>query len=203
MNMLKVLCATFLALVFTVSTATAATDPFEDAAAAVRWGKNAEVIELVGSGAFDINQQNSEGYTLLHFAADQNNVELAKFLLERGADPNILTSGGSSAADLAYGGALRVILDAGGKYVKNAPASASATTAGSSSSGASAKSKTSGTGKSGASKAGKSAKTEAPDSRRNVCNARHYSSSSLCSDSTCKMREYRKWQTCLKTGSYY
>ena len=37
---------------------------------------------------------------------------------------------------------------------------------------------------------------------RKMCSERHYSSSALCSDSTCRMREYRKWQTCLKTGSY-
>lgn len=37
---------------------------------------------------------------------------------------------------------------------------------------------------------------------RKMCNQRHYSSSALCSDSTCKMREYRKWQGCLKTGNY-
>jgi hypothetical protein len=43
----------------------------------------------------------------------------------------------------------------------------------------------------------------APASRAAQCNARHHSSSALCSDGTCKMREYRKWQTCLKTGSYY
>lgn len=37
---------------------------------------------------------------------------------------------------------------------------------------------------------------------RKMCNQRHYASSALCSDSTCKMREYRKWQGCLKTGNY-
>lgn len=49
----------------------------------------------------------------------------------------------------------------------------------------------------------KAADTAASSSRAKQCNERHYSSSALCSDSTCKMREYRKWQTCLKTGSYY
>ena len=48
--------------------------------------------------------------------------------------------------------------------------------------------------------AAQSAPAESP--RRKMCNARHYSSSALCSDSTCKMREYRKWNSCLKTGSY-
>ena len=48
-----------------------------------------------------------------------------------------------------------------------------------------------------------SAAPTADEARRKMCNGRHYSSSALCSDSTCKMREYRKWQTCLKTGSYY
>lgn len=45
-----------------------------------------------------------------------------------------------------------------------------------------------------------SATPESP--HRKMCNARHYSSSALCSDTTCKMREYRKWNTCLKTGNY-
>jgi hypothetical protein len=39
--------------------------------------------------------------------------------------------------------------------------------------------------------------------REKMCQQRWSSSNALCSDSTCKMREYRKWQTCLKTGSYY
>lgn len=171
-------------------------DPFEDATVAVRWKENAKALDLIASGKFDINQQNSEGYTLLHFAADQNNLDIAKALLERGANPNIRTNSGSTVADMAYSGSalLSAVLKAGGSYGRNAPYSPAPATA-SKPSNANAQSRpAAGTQSSSDSKG---------DPRRKMCNARHYSSSALCSDSTCKMREYRKWQTCLKTGSYY
>jgi ankyrin repeat protein len=165
-------------------------DPFEDATVAVRWKENPKALALIESGAFDINRQNSEGYTLLHLAADQDNLEIAKILLEKGADPNIKSNIGSTVADMAYSGSalLDAVLKAGGTYDKNAPYKPAQMT------------------EAPALKAeptGSVAATETADPRRKMCNARHYSSSALCSDSTCKMREYRKWQTCLKTGSYY
>ena len=170
-------------------------DPFEDATVAVRWKENAKALDLIASGAFDVNQQNSEGYTLLHFAADQNNLDIAKALLERGADPNIKTNSGSTAADMAYSGSavLSAVLKAGGSYARNAPYTPAPVTA-SKPSKAPAQSKPA---------TGTSTRAGKEDPRRKMCNARHYSSSALCSDSTCKMREYRKWQTCLKTGSYH
>lgn len=171
-------------------------DPFEDATVAVRWKQNEEALALIESRQFDINRQNDEGYTLLHLAADQNNLEIARELLKRGANPNIRSRTGSTVADMAYSGStlLAEVLKAGGKYARNAPYTpAPAAPAGSASAPkpkAAAKPATSSTGGVGT-------------PRRKMCNARHYSSSALCSDGTCKMREYRKWQTCLKTGSYY
>ncbi|RHW19161.1 ankyrin repeat domain-containing protein [Sphingomonas gilva] len=177
-----------------MATAVFAGDPFEDAAVAVRWKEDAKALALIESGQFDINQQNSEGYTLLHFAADQNNLTIARALLKHGADPNIRTNSGSTVADMAYSGSalLTEVLKAGGKYAKNAPytpapqSKAPITRV-----------------KPAPGKPAASTSSATVDPRRKMCNARHYSSSSLCSDSTCKMREYRKWQTCLKTGSYH
>ena len=179
-----------------VGASASAGDPFEEATVAVRWKENAKALDLIASGAFDINQQNSEGYTLLHLAADQNNLEIAKALLERGADPNIKTNSGSTVADMAYSGSalLSAVLRAGGSYARNAPYKPAPVIA-------SKPSKTPAQSKPVAGTSSTSAGKEDP--RRKMCNARHYSSSALCSDSTCKMREYRKWQTCLKTGSYH
>ena len=171
----------------------AAGDPFNDARHYIGLKDNAKVIELLDGGEFEVNYQNSEGYTLLHFAADQDNLAMARELLRRGADPNIKTSSGSTVADMAYGGSmlLNEVLKAGGTYARNAPAKVSKPVAGS---GYRPKGGTVGGG-------GGSTASKSPHAK--LCNARHYSSSALCSDSTCKMREYRKWMTCLKTGSYY
>ena len=166
-------------------------DPFEDAIVAVRWKDNAKALTLIESGKFDINQQTEEGYTLLHIAADQNNLEVARELLKRGANPNIKSSIGSTVADMAYSGSalLSEVLKAGGVHAKNLPHKPAGATPAPQS-------------KARILQSGSSAPA-VEDPRRKMCNARHYSSSALCSDSTCKMREYRKWQTCLKTGSYY
>lgn len=89
---------------------------FEDAIVAVRWKENAKALALIESGQFDVNQQNSEGYSLLHIAADQNIVEMARELLKRGANPNLKTNIGSSVADMAYTGSalLTEVMKAGG-----------------------------------------------------------------------------------------
>jgi len=193
---MTVLKAIFLsvALACAAGAAAFAGDPFEDAAVAVRWKENAKALALIEGGAFDINRQNEEGYTLLHFAADQNNLEIARALLARGANPNLKSKSGSTVADMAYSGSalLADVLKAGGAYARNLPARPAAPAAA-----AAPQSKA-------PIPASKGSAAAAPeDPRRKMCNARHYSSSALCSDSTCKMREYRKWQTCLKTGSYY
>lgn len=197
MKKLEILMIAALILGVSSAAAFAAGDPFEEAATAVRWKDNAKAAALIDRGSFDVNQQDSEGYTLLHLAADQNNLELAKLLLDRGADPNLRSKLGSTVADMAYNGSalLALVMKAGGTYARNIPhtparmpTKRSAPAVGSP------------TVKSDL----KGGEAPAPqDARRKMCNARHYSSSALCSDTTCKMREYRKWQTCLKTGSYY
>jgi ankyrin repeat protein len=147
---------------------------------------NDTAIAEINKG-IDINTQTTEGYTLLHIAANQNNLAMVEKLLRLGALPNIRAQSGATAADLGYGfkPILAAIEAAGGKLNTMANAGKpkpmtpfTATPA-----------------------------IPAPPAEANsdakLCAQRHRSSSALCSDSTCKMREYRKWQTCLKTGSYY
>ena len=170
----------------------AAGDPFDDARYYMGIKNNAEAIRLIDSGQFDINMQTDEGYSLLHYAADNGNLEMVRELIRRGADVNLRSAKGSTPYDMAVGTMVQAeIRKAGGlsglnpqataptpPSVKPTPARPAATPP-------------------------RPAPAAPDDPRRKMCNARHYSSSSLCGDSTCKMREYRKWQTCLKTGSYY
>jgi hypothetical protein len=90
------------ALAAAVATAAiAAGDPFDDARYDIGVKKNAEALAIVDGGAFDINAQTEEGYTLLHYAADQGNLEMVRELLKRGADPTLRSKAGSSAYDMA------------------------------------------------------------------------------------------------------
>ena len=169
-------------------------DPFDDARYYIGTKNNAEVIRLLDSGQFDVNLKTSEGYTLLHYAAGDGNLEMVRELIRRGADVNARAATGSTPYDMAIGTTVMAeIAKAGGRSgrappptvpTKPGPARPSPTrpTAG---------------------KPAPAAAAAPVDARRKMCNAQNYSSSALCSDSTCKMREYRKWQTCLKTGSYY
>ncbi|HRD28104.1 MAG TPA: ankyrin repeat domain-containing protein [Caulobacter sp.] len=165
-------------------------DPFEDARYFMGVKDNAAAIRLIDSGQFDINMQTPEGYTLLHYAADNGNLEMVRELIRRGADVNIRSASDSTPYDMAVGTMVQAeIARAGGRSGRSpAPSPIPQGTS------ARAASSTPATGK----------PASAPvDPRRKMCNARNYAASALCSDSTCKMREYRKWQTCLKTGSYY
>jgi len=73
------------ALAAAVATAAlAAGDPFDDARYDIGIKKNAEALAIVDGGSFDINTQTDEGYTLLHYAADQGNLEMVRELLKRG-----------------------------------------------------------------------------------------------------------------------
>lgn len=147
---------------------------------------NGTAIAEINKG-IDINTQNAEGYTLLHVAASQNNLAMVEKLLGLGASPNIRAQTGATPADLGYGfkPILAAIEAAGGKLntMANAgkPKPMTPVTV--------------------------TPAVPAPQAEANadakLCAQRHRASSALCSDTTCKMREYRKWQTCLKTGSYY
>lgn len=74
-----------------MATSAVAGDPFDDARYAIGIKDNATAQRLIESGQFDINMQNSEGYTLLHFAAGDNNLAMVNSLLQLGADPRIKT----------------------------------------------------------------------------------------------------------------
>jgi len=165
----------------------------------IRWlvgaKRTADAIAELDKG-IDVNMQTSEGYTLLHYAANDSNLEMVRELLRRGANPNLRSSTGHTPADMAYGTTIIAELKkAGGKQVISAPTgSAPAKVA------PAARAAAGATTPVGAAPQSSPASTS-PHAK--MCAQRHYSSSALCGDSTCKMREYRKWQTCLKTGSYY
>lgn len=153
----------------------------------------------------DIDMRNLEGYTLLHFAAGDGNLAMVDELLRRGADPNIRTESGQTALDRAMGTMVTArIRQAGGvagsalQTARAAPvATAQAPAAPTTPAPPAAKPAPA----PAPAKRNEEAQAESPHAK--MCASRHYHSSALCSDSTCKMREYRKWQTCLKTGSYY
>lgn len=168
------------------SRSTAAGDgDFDKVRYAIGARRDADAIAELDKG-IDINMQNAEGYTLLQFAAGDGNLAMVRELIRRGADVNIKNSLGRTALDRAIGTMVAAELKkAGGKYGKEPPAKPVPMTPNST------------TGKTDTTSS--AAKSKYAD----MCASRHYSSSALCSDSTCKMREYRKWQTCLKTGSYY
>lgn len=192
MRFVKLLaCAAALLTAATASIAVAG-DPWDDARYAIKVKDTAGALTLIDSGAFDVNMQNGEGYTLLHIAADDGNLAMVNALLERGADPAIKTNRGSTALDLAMGTMVAARIRKAmtpAPLALAAPAPAAAVTRSAAAVQPVAKPKPA-----------PAATPESP--HRKMCNARHYSSSALCSDTTCKMREYRKWNTCLKTGSY-
>ena len=195
-NLLRVLaCMAVLAS----AGAAMAGDPFEDARYYIGVKDNAAAVRLLDSGQFDINMQTSEGYTLLHYAADSGNLEMVRELIRRGADVNMRSSIGSTPYDMAIGTMVQAEIAKAGGRSGRAPAPSS--TAPVAPAGPRATPVKPAPAKPAAVKPVVPASPT--DARRKMCNARNYSSSALCSDSTCKMREYRKWQTCLKTGSYY
>jgi hypothetical protein len=99
---MKKLVLAAAALAAAVATAAiAAGDPFEDARYDIGIKKNAEALAIVDGGKLDVNMQTDEGYTLLHYAADQGNLEMVRELLKRGADPTLRAKTGSTAYDMA------------------------------------------------------------------------------------------------------
>ena len=64
---------------------------------------------LIALGA-NVNQRNNSGSTPLHYYANDDDVEVVRFLLEAGADPSLLDANGLTAADLTNNPTLRAIL---------------------------------------------------------------------------------------------
>lgn len=88
-----------LFLVFAISTIGYAAEPLLDAA---RAGYPIEVKNLLDAGA-DINGQDVRGFTALHHAVAEAQIEVVKLLLDRGAKPEILTKEGRTALHIAAG----------------------------------------------------------------------------------------------------
>jgi len=192
-NLLRVLaCVAVLAS----AGAASAGDPFDDARYAIGIKDNATAVRLLDSGQFDVNMKTSEGYTLLHYAAGDGNLEMVRELIRRGADVNARAATGSTPYDMAIGSMVMAeIAKAGGRSGRAPPPTVAKP--------APTRARPAPAGPGTKPSPPKPAPVAADAARRKMCNARNYSSSALCSDSTCKMREYRKWQTCLRTGSYY
>ena len=73
-------------------------------AAATGGAGDAEVAQLLLDAGADANARQHGGYTPLHAAAHNGNVELVDLLLARGADASLTTDDGQTAADLAAAG---------------------------------------------------------------------------------------------------
>src|SRR3954465_15209263 len=122
LTMLALTCALALGRAATPS---AAAGDMRVADAAMR-GDTAAVATLLRDGA-DVNGREGDGMTALHWAADTGNAELARLLLENGAQPAAVTRlGGYTPLHLAAKGGhaqvVRALLD------RNADAKATTTT---------------------------------------------------------------------------
>jgi ankyrin repeat protein len=123
MKLRKLVIASFV-LSLALPSAASAGDPFDDARYYVTGKQNAEALKIIDSGDIDVNMQTDEGYSLLHYAADANNLEMVKALLERGADPTLKTKRGSTPYDMAMGSTIKLVLAKA--RAGNAPASSEA-----------------------------------------------------------------------------
>ncbi|MBP7282075.1 MAG: ankyrin repeat domain-containing protein [Leptospiraceae bacterium] len=66
-----------------------------------KWNSDVEIVKLLVENKADVNAQNKQGWTPLHNAFLQVNLELVKYLLNQAADKNIRTLDGKTALDLA------------------------------------------------------------------------------------------------------
>lgn len=62
------------------------------------------VNRIIASGSVDINSQDSEGIYPIEMVLVMGNCDMAKILLEAGADPYVITSSGKSVYDLVMEG---------------------------------------------------------------------------------------------------
>ena len=63
---------------------------------------------LVDELGHDVNTRDSNGYSALHHAASRGDHEMIFFLMERGADPTVVSRRGQTTADMANGPTQRV-----------------------------------------------------------------------------------------------
>jgi len=187
---LRRLMAASLVLAALGSSAAIAGDPFEDARYYVGTLDDAKVLAMVDSGQVSVTDTNPEGYTLLHYAADGNRLELVKALLQRGADPDAKAKTGSTPWDMATSSSVKAALKAAMKGAPAHPSFSAPSAQGSAptTSGSKSPAKTT---------------ASASDKNRADCNKKWKADYDLCSDTTCKMITYRKHSKCLKTGTYW
>ena len=63
---------------------------------------------LVEVHGLDVNARDHDGYTPLHHAAARGDMEVIRYLIERGADPTAVSRSGQSTADMANGPVQRI-----------------------------------------------------------------------------------------------
>src|SRR5690348_14266690 len=174
---LRMLVAASLVLAALGSSAAIAGDPFEDARYYVGTLDDAKVLAMVDSGQVSVTDTNPEGYTLLHYAAYGNRLELVKALLQRGADPDAKANTGSTPWDMASSSSVKAVLKGAMKGATAHPTFVArpvgSSTSSSSSSAAKAKTTTT--------------TASASDKNRADCNKKWKADYDLCSDTTCKM----------------
>ncbi|XP_035217407.1 putative ankyrin repeat protein RBE_0220 isoform X3 [Stegodyphus dumicola] len=61
-----------------------------------------KVLNLLLDAGCDVNHQNDNGFTALHLACSEGNLDLVQFLLLNGADPLITTYNGILPHDMAF-----------------------------------------------------------------------------------------------------
>lgn len=146
---------------------------------------DAAVLAQLDAGLPATYQDPADGYTLLHHAASNGREAMVRELLRRGADPRAKSHYGFTPVD---SGSTRpaivaMLVAAGGARPAGAHAPAPAAPA---------------------RPAARPATASTPQSpRARDCQQKWYADQALCSDTSCKMRTYRKWQQCLKTGRYW
>ncbi|XP_046649363.1 uncharacterized protein LOC124340776 [Daphnia pulicaria] len=85
--------------------------------AASKYAPKPESLDVIlATGKFDINSRDGNGVTPLHYAIRENKVEMARYLLEKGADPTIRDNDGITplhvaAASITDSDFLRLLLD--------------------------------------------------------------------------------------------
>lgn len=85
-------------------------------------GDATKVLALVDSGQVSVRDASTQGYTLLHYAADWSNLELVKGLLARGADPAAKAADGSTPLSMTKRTEIRRVLLAALPAAPAAPA---------------------------------------------------------------------------------
>ena len=63
------------------------------------------LVEEMGA---DVNARDANGYTALHHAASRGDVEMIRYLVEKGADVTVVSRKGETTADMANGPIQRV-----------------------------------------------------------------------------------------------